>query len=268
MSAVYAIGDIHGQYDKLVSLLHDAGLVDESLRWNAGDARVWFMGDFVDRGPSGIDAIELVMRLQNQAVRAGGLVQALLGNHDLLLLAAYRFGQCRSLFINLPASPQEFPIEMVDFFTAEWLHSGGVPEDLARMNGRHAVWLAHLPAMACVEDKLLVHADATLYQRYGDTIAEVNAFFQRLLSEGDANRWMRVLDDFGEHRAFLGPDAVERAALFLKMFGCRQLIHGHTPISKITRQEATEPYVYAGGLCVNLDGGLYLGGSGFVYQLN
>jgi hypothetical protein len=45
------------------------------------------------------------------------------------------------------------------------------------------------------------------------------------------------------------------------------LIHGHTPINKITGEPATEALVYAGGLCVNVDGGLYRGGEGFVYQL-
>ena len=50
------------------------------------------MGDLVDHGPDGIGAVELVMRLQQQAARTGGRVQVLLGNHDMLLLAAHRFG--------------------------------------------------------------------------------------------------------------------------------------------------------------------------------
>ncbi len=27
------------------------------------------------------------------------------------------------------------------------------------------------------------------------------------------------------------------------------------------------PFIYANGLCVNVDGGMYLGGPGFVYRL-
>jgi len=30
--------------------------------------------------------------------------------------------------------------------------------------------------------------------------------------------------------------------------------------------QVTEPLVYAGGLCVNVDGGMYRGGPGFVYR--
>ncbi|HEX9439253.1 MAG TPA: serine/threonine protein phosphatase, partial [Roseiflexaceae bacterium] len=53
-------------------------------------------------------------------------------------------------------------------------------------------------------------------------------------------------------------------------FGGRQIVHGHTPISSMRRclpEEVVEPLVYAGGLCVNVDGGMYLGGPGFVYQV-
>jgi len=39
---------------------------------------------------------------------------------------------------------------------------------------------------------------------------------------------------------------------------------------KITRKravEVTSPLIYAQGLCVNVDGGMYLGGSGFIFEV-
>ena len=50
----------------------------------------------------------------------------------------------------------------------------------------------------------------------------------------------------------------------------RQLIHGHTPISSMSPfspEDVTAPLVYANGLCVNVDAGMYLDGPGFVYQI-
>ncbi|MCB0173968.1 MAG: hypothetical protein KDI62_16720 [Anaerolineae bacterium] len=50
----------------------------------------------------------------------------------------------------------------------------------------------------------------------------------------------------------------------------QRLVHGHTPISKITDQPpktVDEPLLYAGGRCVNVDGGMYLGGPGCLYRL-
>ncbi|HEY1409524.1 MAG TPA: metallophosphoesterase, partial [Promineifilum sp.] len=86
------MGDIHGQIAKLRLTLRRAGIVDEQDHWIAGNATMWFLGDFFDRGPDGIAAVDLVRSLQREAAVAGGRVDALLGNHDILILAAQRFG--------------------------------------------------------------------------------------------------------------------------------------------------------------------------------
>ena len=47
-------------------------------------------------------------------------------------------------------------------------------------------------------------------------------------------------------------------------------MHGHTPIGKLTKQklaEVTAPLLYAGSRCLDVDGGMYLGGLGFIYTL-
>ena len=267
MNPVYVIGDIHGQYDKLVALLKGAGLVDDHLRWTGGTAHLWFVGDFVDRGPDGIGAIELVMSLQNQAAQAGGMVNALIGNHDLMLLSAYRFGNAKSLLSKLPEDPKDFPLNALEPFTADWLRLGGVPSDLVRMTGKHANWLMRLPAMARVGDKLLIHADSILYTLNGSSVEEVNQTFRDILTHDERDEWGALIDAFNEHQAFLGGNGAQKAARFLKIFNAAQIIHGHTPVPKIINRDATEAMVYANDRCVNVDGGLYLGGSGFVYQI-
>lgn len=267
MSASYIIGDIHGQYEKMTALLRASELVDTSFRWSGGAAHLWFMGDFFDRGPDGIRAVDLVMQLQMQSAQAGGQVHALLGNHDMLLLATYHFGQNRPALVQAYEDGQDLSEETVDFFTANWLHNGGRLPDLNRLKRKHIVWLSNLPAMARVGSKLLAHADSGLYQRFGDSISQVNDFFKRVMAEGSAEEWIRVLDAFSEHSVFYEDGGTERADMFLKIFGGEQFIHGHTPIMNITRETATQALVYAGGLCVNVDGGMYLGGNGFVYQL-
>jgi hypothetical protein len=84
---IVAIGDIHGSYDKFVILLKGTGLVDENLSWTGGNAHLVMVGDLVDRGKNDRGVVELVMRLQNEASSAGGQVHALLGNHDVMVLA-------------------------------------------------------------------------------------------------------------------------------------------------------------------------------------
>ena len=83
----------------------------------------------------------------------------------------------------------------------------------------------------------------------------------------DVHEWDRLLDLFSNRFEF-GKPADARA--FLARYGGRQLIHGHTPIDKMTGQPpetVRAAYVYADGLCVNLDSGMYRGGPGFLFEL-
>jgi hypothetical protein len=259
MNTVYVIGDVHGQLDKLRDLLRGAELIAADESWTGADSTLWLMGDLVDDGPDGIAVVDLVMALQEQAARAGGRVAVLLGNHDLLLLTAYRIGDARS-----PGSGQTF--------RQIWEESGGVPADLARMTPRHARWFMELPAIAHASDHLLVHADALFYTRFGRSIEDVNQAVAALLESDDPAGWDRLREGFDEHNAFTdAASGAAKAESFLNHFGGEQIVHGHTPITKITGQppEAVrEPLVYAAGRCVDVDPGMYLGGPGFVYALD
>lgn len=254
----YVIGDIHGQLKKLLALLHDAKLIDHYHAWKGGTAKLWFTGDFVDRGPDGIAVVDLVMRLQQEAVLAGGRVSSLLGNHEVLLLGAYRFGR-RSTGLG-------------SNFISKWKQNGGNRKDIAALTQRHLEWLTNLPAMACEDDFLLLHADAPLYIQYGRSLDEVNANLNKLLKRSDALAWEELLEAFARRGIFyhtLGGD--DYARRFLDIFGGQQIIHGHTPIHLMTGgsiKKVTAPLVYAGGKCVNVDGGMFLGGTGFVHQLS
>lgn len=254
---VYIIGDIHGEYAKLLALLRGAGLVDETLAWAGGDSRLWFMGDFFDRGSEGLRAVELVMRLQKSAPDAGGEVRAILGNHEVLFLSAYQFGGMQG------HSP----------FVQAWLRNGGSVNDMNNVTGEHLVWLKRLPAMALVQDRLLIHADAIFYARYGSSIKGVNEQIGGILQGKDTRAWHQLLDSFSERMTYFNPRAngAGKARQMLEMFGGRQIIHGHTPIHYMEPDwkphEVREPLSYANNLCINVDGGMYSGGSGFIYRL-
>lgn len=253
------MGDVHGQFDRVTTLLREAGLLDASLRWSGGGSVLWFIGDLVDRGPAGLQVIDLVMRLQQEAAAAGGSVASLLGNHDALLVSAHRFGAW-------PGSRRH------ESFAAVWLRNGGEIEDLAELTPEHIAWITSRPAMVRVGPYLLTHGDTMLYTRYGRSVAEVNAAFSELLHGDDALRWSRLLSEFSEHRAFMGgAEGSARAAAFRWHFGGEQIVHGHTPICRITGEapgQVREALLYADEQCLDVDGGLYLGGPGFVHRLS
>jgi hypothetical protein len=87
-----AIGDVHGAYSSLTSLLKGSGLVSPELEWIGDGAHLVMLGDILDRGPDSRAALDLIMRLQQEALASGGRVHMLLGNHELLnLIGDYRY---------------------------------------------------------------------------------------------------------------------------------------------------------------------------------
>ncbi|MEW6372147.1 MAG: symmetrical bis(5'-nucleosyl)-tetraphosphatase [Pseudomonadota bacterium] len=74
----YVIGDLQG-------CAHEAqALLDKIAADAAGDARILFVGDLINRGPESLMALR---RMKALSEASGGRVEALLGNHDLHLLA-------------------------------------------------------------------------------------------------------------------------------------------------------------------------------------
>ena len=76
------IGDVHGQYDKLVSLLEHLGYSDADGVWRHPGRTAIFVGDLIDRGPKQLETVQLV-----RAMTAAGTARSILGNHEFNAIA-------------------------------------------------------------------------------------------------------------------------------------------------------------------------------------
>jgi hypothetical protein len=83
---VVAIGDVHGDYEQFVAVLRSADLIDAKGSWSGGKTHLVQTGDLLDRGPDSRKAMELLIRLEDEAASAGGRVHALIGNHEAMNL--------------------------------------------------------------------------------------------------------------------------------------------------------------------------------------
>ena len=81
----FAIGDVHGCFDKLQSLLRFC----DSARANR-EARYILIGDYIDRGPDPLEVIDLLMQRQ---LNEGSQFVCLRGNHEQMLVAAAAVGR-------------------------------------------------------------------------------------------------------------------------------------------------------------------------------
>ena len=59
METIYAIGDIHGRYDKLLDLM-------EKLDIDLDSERLVFLGDYIDRGPQSFEVVDYLIELRKR----------------------------------------------------------------------------------------------------------------------------------------------------------------------------------------------------------
>ncbi|MEU6851201.1 metallophosphoesterase [Actinacidiphila alni] len=267
---LYVVGDVHGYLDELLAALRERGLVDEEGHWAAGSARLWFLGDFTDRGPDGIGVIELVMQLSAEAAAAGGYCRALMGNHELLLLGAHRFGDTPVNSTGGTAS-----------FLAAWRLNGGQPSDMDRLEDRHLTWMSRLDAAHVTDGHLLVHSDTTAYLEYGSSVEEMNDTITGVLQRGDADECWDLFRKLTKRFAFRGDGGPQAARELLGTYGGNRVVHGHSPIPYLLGEVGGEypadgeerthtvegPMVYAENLAVAMDGGVTMDGRLLVAQL-
>ena len=159
MNRTYAIGDIHGQLDKLVAA--HALVAADRARTGDDAAPVVHLGDLVDRGPESAEVIEYLMA---GPVRGGRWV-TLKGNHDFMF----------TLFLRDPALRDPGLREGLTWLDprlggAATLASYGVEatsdrpladvhaEAVARVPQAHLDWIAALPLTLDRTETFLVHA--------------------------------------------------------------------------------------------------------------
>ncbi len=147
---IYAIGDIHGQFDMLLEIM-------ERIKKDAAgrDHRVIFIGDLCDRGPHSRGVIEYIMQGQEN----GANWDVIRGNHDRYLQQFARTGALLDpqgatrldwlnprlggdkTLLSFGIDPENDPI----------LHKSDIPENIVS-------WLEKLPNIILTEKCAFVHA--------------------------------------------------------------------------------------------------------------
>jgi Calcineurin-like phosphoesterase len=212
---VIALGDVHGGYERLVSLLSKAGLIKPDAQtppgysWTGGNRLLVSVGDLIDKGDQSIEVLDLIMKLQSQAATSGGEIIVTLGNHEVEFLANPDNKKAR---------------EFIDE-----LHSKGIePDTMPQGEKPYGEWLMNRPLAARVNDWFFSHAGNTS----GKTIGELSESFRHDVSQGDWGSNFLIGDDSlleaekwwkGE-----GP-AAKLLDDYLRALNVRHIVFGHDP---------------------------------------
>ncbi len=83
---IFALSDIHGQYDLMVDLLRGNNIITDEGHWSFGEGHLVITGDNFDRGDKVMEVLWFFYKLEREAEKAGGKVHVLLGNHESMVL--------------------------------------------------------------------------------------------------------------------------------------------------------------------------------------
>jgi hypothetical protein len=260
MTATYAVSDIHGHPEKLTEALLSAGLIDAEGNWSDHDVRLWFLGDFFDRGPDGVGVLALVRRLAAQAAAGTGEIRVLLGNHEILALGMRKFG---STFVPHDGITSRS-------FERSWALNGGQDRDQELLTDDDVAWLIEQPLVGLDADHLLLHSDTEEYLEWGDSIDEINQAAWADLHSDDITVWWEVWRRLTSRYAFRGETGPAVAADLLNRLGGCRIVHGHSIVADqlgIDPAYLTGPLLYSDGLALGIDGGIFDGGPCLLIKL-
>ena len=222
---IFAVSDVEGNLDELLSLLQTAGVVDESGRWAWGDGRLVFVGDMVDRGDQVTEELWYVHQLEPQALEAGGRVHVVLGNHDAMLL----YNDDRYADDKYKLVAPKFRASLSGLY--------GPSTELGR-------WLRTKPTMLRIGEVLFVHGGVSdqLVQS-GLDLEGVNEAIRlgidepwrtrspgtlQMLFASDGPLWYRGY--FGDEE--LGTEQISSA---LAVYGAQKVVVGHTIVENLEK---------------------------------
>jgi len=206
---IVAVGDVHGAGDAFVSILQKAGLIDAQKRWTGGTAILVQTGDLLDRGQDVRQVLDLLMALETEAAKAGGRVNALLGNHELMNLIGETRDVAPELYQKFTDSRSEQRREDA-FQTASKLNGGSALDKTEWMAGHplgyveyrealtasapYGKWLRSKPIIADIGDTIFMHGGINL-EFTSDSVDTINKRVRRELTEfEDGFRWLQQHD--------------------------------------------------------------------------
>jgi hypothetical protein len=255
---VVAVSDIHGAYDALVTTLQNAGLLDTDLGWTGGAAHLVIVGDILDRGAKSRDAMDLLMRLEQEAEGAGGKVHVLIGNHEAMNLVGDLRYVAKAEF---EAFADEETDDERDRWLAEYARRKGAGEISDKLradfderfpagffahrrafdaDGKYGAWLLTKPVVVVVNGTAFVHgglspmiADIGLDGVNGVLADEMERYVENLEQLYDAGA-LTPMDNFYQHPRILQsfmPPVDSEATLMATVTETRELAESdiHAP---------------------------------------
>jgi len=206
---IVAVGDVHGAGAAFNSILQRAGIINAQKQWSGGTTILVQTGDLFDRGQDVRQILDFLIALEPQAAAAGGRLQSLLGNHEVMNLLGETRDVAPELYQQFADSRSESKREEA-FQAASKLKDGAAADQATWMNdhplgyveyrealsanGPYGKWLRGKPIIAEIGGTVFMHGGINL-EFTTDSLDNINKRVRRELSEfEDGARWLQQHD--------------------------------------------------------------------------
>jgi hypothetical protein len=225
VDSIAAISDIHGAYDNYINLMKSLGIIDENLNWKFGKGHLVVLGDIFDRGSMVTEVLWHLFGLEKQALKAGGMVHIVLGNHEALMFSKdVRY--MNEKYVKVAAI-------------------SGIPySSLYSEESVLGKWLRCQPAILTINDIIFVHGGLSIEMVHRKlTIAQINRVFSDMIQkkemtmENEAADLKFLNDDEGPvwYRGFFTDKSFCESKLdsILNFYNKKHIVVGHTTFNEI-----------------------------------
>jgi serine/threonine protein phosphatase 1 len=172
----YAIGDVHGELEKLERLL---GYIGEDARIQANPHRIVFLGDLVDRGPQSRGVVE-----RARALCEADEAWAIRGNHEELMLHAFDKRESIGIYFWAENGGDET-------ITSYMLANGAQDDWRDAIDKPHLAWMRTLPAMLRDEARGIVFVHGGIDPSTFPLCSDEIRMWTRSQKFFDPGRWPR-----------------------------------------------------------------------------
>lgn len=211
MKKQWVIPDIHGCLKTLIYL------IEKQIKPDKFD-ELFFLGDYIDRGPNSKGVIDYIMQLQKQEYS----VQLLIGNHEDYCVKAFDEDKKRKSFFGI-RSKNKIQVEWEKHGGKETLASFGI-KYVSDLPESYIDWMRNLKYYIELEKFILVHAG-------------LNFAIDDPLEDKYAMMWVR---DFK-----VNPSKIRN----------KTVIHGHVPVDLEFMNHVMDSGTYN---FIDLDNGVYM----------
>lgn len=258
IDSISVISDIHGEYNTYINLLKAMGIIDQNLNWKFGKGHLVVLGDTFDRGNMVTEILWHLFGLEKQAIKAGGMVHLLLGNHEVMVFNK-DLGFINDKYVKVET------ISNINYY------------DLYSENSVLGRWLLSKPVVITINNIIFVHGGISIEMVQRKlTIKQINQIFSNKIIGKDVgsnfeNKELKFLyEDYGPvwYRGYFLDTNFNEGKLdsILDFYGKEHIVVGHTSFSKIIPLFNNKVLGIDAGIMYKQSGEMLLYKNGFFYE--